>query len=473
MLPDLWTHQADLIRDVRLALRRPDHSCIAVSPTGSGKSRTMIELITGAYGKGNPTLLTVPTNEILEQFEGDLSDIPLSILRPGKRPDVSKASVVLAMSQTLNRRDLTWPLRLVLDDEIHRLTDQRVRFAQTVPDAYRVGWTATPSRLNGRLLNDYSPHLVLGPQIPTLQDLGLLVPCTTFRGPTPDLQGIKVVAGDYDPRGLEVAHRRTSLVGSVPEHWLRIARGRRTIGFTTSREHSADLVAACLAAGIRAEAVDGETPAGERAAALGRLRDHEIDILWNCALFVEGLSLNAVDCICLCYSTLSLAKYLQSIGRGLRIAIGKSDLYILDFGGNSFDERHGLVDQERDWLDSGKVKRQADALPSLHTCGACLAIYATPPPCPRCGAAAATANRGAPQTVDVELRPVSKAEIERQKREASKDVPPRPCPSWAKSNEARWIGLERVRQARGYELGNGDRWTGWTAATWRRAESKR
>jgi superfamily II DNA or RNA helicase len=470
----LWLHQTQILSDIRAALTHPEHSCVAAMPTGAGKSRVMTTMLEGAYRKGNPALITVPSQEILDQFVESIG-VPVEVLRAGKKPDLSRALAVVAMSQTLARRDVTWPVRLILDDEIHRLTDQRIAIAARLGNAYRVGFTATPSRLAGTPLTAYSPHLVLGPQVPDLQALGLLSPTVTFRGPSPSLQGIKKVAGDYSPQGLQQAHRPASLIGEVPKwlkHW---GTGRRIIGFSTGVEHSADLVAACGAAGLRTTAIDGNTPSLDRRAALDALRAGSLDVLWNCMLLVEGLNLVECDAVSLNFSTLSVDKYMQAVGRCLRMSphTGKVNAHIYDFGGNSFPERHGLVDQPRDWEQGGKVAT-AKGAPGLRTCEECLALWLGPPVCPRCGHVREAEGRDLPRMVVGEMAPVvSKAELERLAVVGSRATGPRPCPSWAATDADLWTRLERKRHREGYALGDGSRaHPGWTAVAWQQIKSR-
>lgn len=466
--------QADLIAGTRRALASPERSCIAVLPTGVGKSRCMTAIIERAYSKGAPSLLTVPSAEILDQMLADLAPLNPAVLRPGSRPCLDHAAVVVAMQQTLHRRDVSWPLRLILDDEVHRLSAQRVTFGARNPGAYRIGWTATPALLGGSLAA-YSPHLVQGPSIPECQRLGYLVPVVTFRGPSPDLQGISVVAGDYHKGQLEVAFRRTRLVGDVPGVLCRYARGRRVIGFTTGVGHTADLVAACRAGGLRADSIDGSSSAAVRAAVLDSLRVGALDVLWNCGVLIEGLNLVECDGIALCFSTLSVSKYMQTIGRGLRLSphTGKRDLHVYDFGGNSFDERHGLVDQERDWALQG-VRIRAAGVPGLRTCPACLAIWDPARDgmaCPRGCDVPAVEHRAPPPTVQAEMMPVTSAALERRRRALSCDVPLRPPPSWVPSWLAGyWSACEIQRVREGYALPEvGKRFSGYSESRcWRR-----
>ena len=467
-MSSLWPHQTEILAGIRSKLALPERSCVAAMPTGAGKSRVMVTMLEGAHRKGNPSLITVPSPEILDQFVAEIG-VPVEVLRAGKRPNLSTALAVVAMSQTLTVRDVTWPVRLMLDDEIHRLTDQRIAIAARFSGCYRVGFTATPARLGGTPLSSYSPHLVLGPQVPDLQRLGILVPTVTFQGPSPDLQGIKVEAGDYAKGQLQTAHRRPALLGDVPRWLARLGKGRRIIGFTTGREHSADLVAACQAIGLRSMAIDGTSKPDVRAGALDLLRSGELDVLWNCMLLVEGLNLVECDAVALCFSTLSVDKYMQAIGRCLRNSphTGKVGAHVYDFGGNSFQERHGLVDQERDWLDSGKPKPLAQG-PSLRTCAECYAMWIGAGPCPRCGHDSVPGERSAPRVVMGELKPVTAAELGRIAAAASRATPPRPPPTGCK-NDGLWRTLEAKRAANGYDLGDETRaHPGYTVAMYRR-----
>jgi superfamily II DNA or RNA helicase len=72
------------------------------------------------------------------------------------------------------------------------------------------------------------------------------------------------------------------------------------------------------AAGIPALAVSGKTGREERALALRRLRDREVNALFTVDLFNEGLDVPDVDTLLLLRPTQSATIFLQQLGRGLR-----------------------------------------------------------------------------------------------------------------------------------------------------------
>ena len=73
----------------------------------------------------------------------------------------------------------------------------------------------------------------------------------------------------------------------------------------------------------------------------------EIEVLVSVDLFSEGFDCPDVEFIQLARPTLSLAKYMQMVGRGLRVAEGKVCCVILDNVG--LYKRFGLPSADRDW----------------------------------------------------------------------------------------------------------------------------
>ena len=70
-------------------------------------------------------------------------------------------------------------------------------------------------------------------------------------------------------------------------------------------------------------------------------------MLVNVAVATEGFDLPDASCIVLTRPTMSLALYLQMVGRGLRPKSDGGDCLVLDLAGNA--EIHGLVGEYRQW----------------------------------------------------------------------------------------------------------------------------
>ena len=80
-------------------------------------------------------------------------------------------------------------------------------------------------------------------------------------------------------------------------------------------------------------------------------------VLTSCDLISEGLDVPVVGAVILLRPTKSLGLFMQTVGRGMRIAPGKSDLAILDHVGNI--RRHGAPDLDRRWSLAGIEKKAA------------------------------------------------------------------------------------------------------------------
>lgn len=433
-------YQTAILREVERLFASGYKRLLLQCPTGGGKTRMAVQLVSRAGWRN--VMYVVPSNEIFEQTSEKLDALKIRHVRlkAGKRPSLRGESCVLAMSQTLARRKNDamfddWQPHFLVVDEIHKLIDQH----RSILDIWKcliVGMTATPVRLDGKSLGGICPNMIVGPSIRQLQKDGFLVPSITYPAPMPDLRGLTISRGDFERNRLERAYLNSGISEIVPRYWKLYAKGRRTITFATGIETSQKMVASYRAAGIRAEHIDGSTPPRQRQQALERLRKHKIDVLCNVGLFIEGLDLVEVDCITLVFATQSTSKFLQSVGRGLRLSprTQKKNLIVIDHGGNSL--RHGPVDADRDWLREGRF---VGSLPVR--CRACSAYRSpTKTKCPHCG----WEERRGPR--------VSRVAQTRSRKWVSERTPVRPCPTWAIPVRGVWQQSERQRARYGYRL---------------------
>ena len=104
-------------------------------------------------------------------------------------------------------------------------------------------------------------------------------------------------------------------------------------------KEAAECLPECLSASASKEAASSTS-------SLNSTSD-DIDVLVSVDLFSEGFDCPDVEFIQLARPTLSLAKYMQMVGRGLRVAEGKEYCVILDNVG--LYKRFGLPSVDRDW----------------------------------------------------------------------------------------------------------------------------
>lgn len=253
----------------------------------------------------------------------------------------------MASIQTLNLRlakVAAWgDFGLVAVDEAHHVMAASYQSVlQTFPSAAVIGVTATPFRHDGQGLAPVFDTLLRGPSVRTLVEQSYLVKPDIRRAKprwTVDTSGLlrNSLTGDYSSRPL--ATRALRVTGDVVRNFKNAAGTRSAIVYAVNLEHSKDLAAQFVAAGYAAEHVGGNTSKPERDAIMARFRSGETQVLCNVEIVTEGFDVPEVGAIVLVRPTLSLALYLQMVGRGLRPSAGKSDCIILDHASNT--ERHG------------------------------------------------------------------------------------------------------------------------------------
>ena len=375
---ELRDYQRRAVDDVIAALdRRP----ILVSPVGSGKTTMGTEIVERL---GVPTLWMAHRKELLDQAAERLAahGLDVGIVMSGYEPKPD-AQVQVASIQTLVRREKP-PAGLIVVDEVHHAAaDSYQNVLDAYPDAYILGLTATPFRLDGRGLSDLFGELVVAAWPDELCDAGVLHKPRVWASKAPDLRGVRVVAGDYSLGALAERSNTAALNADIVETWTKRARGRRTVAFAVDIEHSRTITHAFRDAGVPAEHLDGSTPRAERDDVLGRLRQCETQVVSNCMVLTEGWDLPALECAIVARPTASLNLHLQMIGRVMRACDGKDGAIVLDHAGNH--HVHGLVTRRLNYTLSDEKVGFSEPL-GLRRCGDCGLLFETSEPCcPECG----------------------------------------------------------------------------------------
>lgn len=222
------------------------------------------------------------------------------------------------------------------------------------PNAYILGLTATPCRGDGQGLGSEFDELIQASQVKELIDQNYLVPIECYAPSKPDLKGLHIRMGDYKTDELEKAVDKPKLIGDIIDHWHQYASDRQTIVFCVLVAHSQHMTEAFIQSGVKAAHLDGETPKEKRMEILKDLENGKLQVVCNVGVLTEGYDNPIVSCIVLARPTKSKGLFLQMAGRGLRPALGKENLLLLDHSGAIYE--HGMIDQEIDWtLEPGKL----------------------------------------------------------------------------------------------------------------------
>ena len=388
MSATLRPHQKRLLEQIDAGMSGGCKRIIAQAPTGFGKTIVAAHRLRLLQDAGKRAIFIVPALSLIDQSvekfyaEGvrDVGVIQANHLMTNYARPIQVASV-----QTLQRREIPGADEIIID-EVHRWYRfypkllANPRFA----DVPVVGLTATPWTKG---LGKHFERLIVGSTTGQLIEEGYLAPFRSFAPASPDLTGVRTVAGDYHEGDLGEAMNKAVLVADVVTTWLERAQGRQTLCFAVDRAHAKALQRQFQTAQVSAEYIDCYTEAPERNAIAKRFHAREVQVVCNVGCLTTGIDWD-VRCIILARPTKSEILYVQMIGRGLRTALGKADCLILDHSDNHI--RLGFVtDIHHDHLDHGKAPKSArrvmsEALPKK--CAKC--TFLKPPKmlaCPCCG----------------------------------------------------------------------------------------
>ncbi len=293
------------------------------------------------------TLIIAHRDELLEQAAEKYRllqpDAIISKVGSGRYEyggEVTVASIATISRPEQLRRLTTIGDGLVIVDEAHHLASTSYQAVlRALPEAFVLKVTATPDRLDGKDITNGKPPLYSASIIDLIAQGYLCdVKAIAIRTET-SLDGLHTELGDYTTSELEAAVDTPARNRRVVEAYREHAQGRRAICFAVTMAHATHLAATFQHAGVLAALVCAQTPLDERKRVYKELRDGTLEVLTNVQVLTEGFDEARIDCIIMARPTQSRALFVQSIGRGLRLAPTKQDCLILDPTDNCLKHR--------------------------------------------------------------------------------------------------------------------------------------
>lgn len=449
---------------------------MAVSPTGSGKTRLAAAIAAEHNGYGVAIAHRASlVSQISEAYAAE--SIPHRIIAQpavvnairknhlekfGKQFVNPVAPWGVASVDTLINRDTKDAFfdrcSLVKVDEAHHclLANKWGRAFHMFPNARGLLLTASPGRADGKGLGRHADGiadaLVLGQSMREAIDDGYLTDYEVYC-PTPadlDLGDVPVSAnGDFNMQALQKAMAKSkTVVGDVVKTYLKRARGKLGLTFAVGVVEAEKLACAYRAAGVPAAVVSGDMSEEQRAPIFKAFAARELLQLVSVDLIGEGVDMPALECISFARPTASFPLYLQMWGRVLRVLMtpqiravwGSLDKYqrlhyianstkpfglIFDHVGNMLRHK-GPADKYVAWTLDRRNKRAGSELGAIPMtiCSACEQpferLYIQ---CPYCGAAIPEPEPGlrmGPEAVDGDLYRVDPAYLEEMRREIAR-----------------------------------------------------
>ncbi len=340
--PNLRPHQVEAFRAVFDHLARGVDRQLCLIPTGGGKTYLAIAIARHF----RRALFIVPRPELLKQSQDSYGDLNGGLAAGTiwrKRFDVDHHFTVATIQSLHGKLDRFRPDAfdlIVIDEAHHVLAKQWRETTEHFHPKLLLGLSATPERLDGAPLNSIFNLMSYQMDVRDAVERGILVRPKALQVHTDvSLDAIRRTAGKFDEKQLarliDTPERNRLVVNTYLEH----AADRSAVVFTAGVEHARHLAEHFQRRGITADSVAGKDR--DRSDRIARFEAGTTRVLANAALLTEGWDYPPVSCILMARPTESRALYVQSIGRGLRLAEGKHDCLIVDF--NDASRRHRLA----------------------------------------------------------------------------------------------------------------------------------
>lgn len=328
---------------------------------------------------------------------------------------------VFTEASRLNERKPT-DVDLIIIDEAHLSEAKSYKKVCEFYNCRRVLFTATPARLDGKPLT-LADTLVIGITANELIGMGAISEYDYY---APDLNidtdSVDMVAGEYNNGQLSELMCQSAIYGDILKYYRLLSGNRQAIAYCTSVKHSEQTAEMFNENGITAVSIDGGMSIKERNKRMDMFRSGKVQILCNCNLISEGVTLPNASVALLLRPTCSLPLFIQQACRVLTPVEGKKAV-IIDYVNNV--QRHGLPTDNHEWSLAQTVEKRKqqneDGTLSIRQCSECFRCFKTAPKCPYCGYEYQVKGRELKAIQDVELKQIQAVEKEEQEKQKKQD----------------------------------------------------
>lgn len=360
---ELFDYQEDMKARIEKALCL-HRSVMAQMPTGTGKTYLLTAVI-DSFVRANPKAkvwIVAHRRELVSQIDETV------------RKFHSYSSATSSLLSSVKAMSIQWLMRhydeieeepgmIVIDEAHHALAKTYKEIWERFPKAKFLGLTATPCRLNGKGFTDLFDVLVQSWGVPEFISKGRLA---TYDFVSIKSDGVtqrlidslqkRGADGDYQNKEMDMLLNKKPSIERLYRSLEEFGKDRKGIVYAINISHAQKITKLYQEHGVKAIAIDSKTPATERQQDIEAFKKGDIQVLVNVDIFSEGFDCPDVEFVQLARPTLSLAKYLQMVGRGLRVAKGKKNCVIIDNVG--LYRVFGLPSQVWNWnaMFEGKLK---------------------------------------------------------------------------------------------------------------------
>lgn len=360
------------------------------SPTGSGKTVIASEIVKQLADQGKKIFFVVANEPLVMQTYNKFVGIGLfpSIIKAGFEKfynEFAKVQIIMIQSYTARAEklpDLNPDVIIVDEVDFGFNGNMFKKLVKRHENAFIVGLTGTPITFKGYLLPGFDfYHEVV--TVRDLQQKGYLSIDKNFIPATLDMSNVRVMTtGEFNESELDETCSQSYFINDIVSTYKKVNCGYRGIVFAISIGHGEKLQQAFCQAGIKAGLIHSKMKKFQVDYWMNAHKDGRIQLLINVGKLTRGFDdVEIIDCI-MARPTMSLALYLQMVGRAARLdSEGKHFFRHFDYAGNI--ERFGLWSEPRLYSPDQEVKREVEFRPIV--CPSCFSvIYEKTNTCPEC-----------------------------------------------------------------------------------------
>lgn len=332
-----------------------DGNDLCVLPTGAGKSIVIAEL---AHALNEPILILQPSKEILEQNHGKLLNYvdpnEVGIYSASMNEKVVKYYTFATIQSIYKKPDLFKHFKIVIIDECHAVNPKNLdgmftTFLKEIGNPKVIGLTATPYRMDSfyrrfgygkysietvttiklinRIKQRFWHRVVFNINNHELVEQGFLCPLTYIDRSVVDHAQLQMnkSKSDFDmPAWEEVMFSKQEVIRNAIEYGQRECNS--VLVFCSSVGQAEKLQEEYPSS----EVVTSKTGKKDRERIIEGFKNGDIQTVFNVGVLTTGFDHPGLDCIVLLRPTRSIALYYQMLGRGVRLAPGKTTCKVID-----------------------------------------------------------------------------------------------------------------------------------------------
>lgn len=341
---------------------------VVIMPTGTGKtylSAMDMKRYLKSKGKSARGLFIVHNLEILRQsraayFDIFGDDVKLGILNGKQKENLFQSKVLFASKDSLVSKENIKQFKptefsyIVVDEVQHAAAKTYKKIFEYFKPQFMLGMTATPERHDRKdIMELFNYQKIIEFSLNDAIENDFLVQ-VEYHGLTDDVDytkirhnGFKYNMEDLD-RYLNIQSRNQEILNKYQE----LLQGSKTIAFCVGKSHADKMADLFNQNGIKSIAIYSGNGKDDTEKRIERFRNNEFNVAFVVDMFNEGVDIPNVRGLMFLRPTESKTIFIQQLGRGLRLSLGKEKTIVLDFIGNYYK-----VNRVREWLSNGKKKK--------------------------------------------------------------------------------------------------------------------